>query len=651
MNNKLRRNEMRKNAWIKTALVLTALILCFTTAKAQVSFELNIGSGGYYQPVGDYDYLPYAYQMSPNYQPPRINFHDMMDEYGFWVNVEPFGQVWRPYTSNDWRPYTYGHWIYTQQYGQMWEGYEPWAWVGYHYGNWIFSREYGWVWIPGYDWNPGRVIWARSYGSIGWMPEPPQGYDYSRGYLSMVGSDNQFTYNDDDFGADFGRDNYGYGGPYYNPRYRDMYYNPAYTNVTVNLWVFVDDAHYGSDNYGDYYLGGDYTQHVFDRKLVRISNRPIERPVLERLLGRNVQEAPIEVRQIQTDKQAITVVVPTGSVAVDRIRNHSNEVVRDVIAPGFVEKKKDFRGQKAGNRDVVSKMFGQENVKPKIEAVSSEKIINQANAANQNRERNRKTIEQTQKETLIKIEKDGKVQQPANNQDQQQSKQTQKQADQAKQQVIDKNQTQQQSRQAQKQADQTRQSDQAKQQLRDNNQAQKQADQSQKQADQAQQQSDQAQKQADQARQQSRQAQKQVNQAQQQSDQAKQQSDQIKQRVIDKNQGQQNIKQAQQQSDQAQKQANEAQQQSGQAKQQLKQAQKQADQSQKQADQSQQQSDQAQKQANQAQQQADQTQHQVIDKNPGQQKTVDSLQVQQQAKQAQQQAKDKKSKSRTKAKK
>lgn len=422
VNNEIRRNKMRTNKWINITLVLASLLLGFATANAQVSFTLKIGSGDYYQPVGDYDYLPYAYQTNPTYAAPRINFHDMMGQYGTWVSVAPFGQVWRPYASNDWRPYTYGHWIYSQQYGQMWEGYEPWAWVGYHYGNWIFDQNYGWVWIPGYDWHPGRVTWARSYGSIGWMPTPPNGYDYSRGYLSRAGSYNQFTYNDADFGTDFGADNYSYGGPYYDPRYRDMYYNPSYTNIDANLWIFIDIGHYGDDNYAASFLGHDYTQHVFDQKLVRITNRSIGRPVLERLIGQPVRVTPVKVTQFQTDKRAIRVVVPTDNNAVERIRRNSNDVVRGVIAPGFAEKQKDFQGQNSRNKETISRIFGQEKVQPKVETLSSDQVINQAREANQNREQSRQKIEQAQKDRLIRIQQDGKVREPTRGKGQPQSK-------------------------------------------------------------------------------------------------------------------------------------------------------------------------------------------------------------------------------------
>src|SRR3990172_1258074 len=186
---------MRKSTFVSVTLISAFLLLGFATADAGVS--ISIGTEGFYLSVGDYDYLPYAYNAYPAYARPRINFHDMMSQYGIWLPVQYFGMVWKPYTSYGWRPYLYGHWLYTQ-YGPTWEGYEPWAWVGYHYGDWIFDRQYGWVWIPGYEWHPGHVIWARSYGSIGWMPAPPGGYDYSRGYLSNVGPNNQYSYDDPD---------------------------------------------------------------------------------------------------------------------------------------------------------------------------------------------------------------------------------------------------------------------------------------------------------------------------------------------------------------------------------------------------------------------------------------------------------------------
>ena len=170
----------------------------------------------------------------------RVNFHDVMSDYGAWVSVSPFGRAWRPYADYGWRPYVHGHWINTR-YGMTWQGYEPWAWAGYHYGNWIWTRNYAWVWIPGYEWHPGRVTWSHGYDTIGWSPQPPNGYDYSRGYLSYRGEYNQYNYDDPDFYDDRydddddyyeGRyddrynDNYSYGGPYYDSRYQGSLLQP-----------------------------------------------------------------------------------------------------------------------------------------------------------------------------------------------------------------------------------------------------------------------------------------------------------------------------------------------------------------------------------------------------------------------------------------
>ena len=405
-------------------LALALLLMGFTMASAEVSFHLSLGSDDYYQPVGDYDYMPYAFQTNPGYAPPRVNFQEMMSQYGVWVSVAPFGQVWKPYASNDWRPYTNGHWVSTEQYGQMWEGYEPWAWAGYHYGDWIFARNYGWVWIPGYDWHAGRVTWARSYDSVGWMPSPPNGYDYSRGYLSNVGQNNQFGYNDNDFDTDFGNGNFNQGGPYNDSRYRDSYYNQGYNNILSSLWVFIGNSHYGADNYSNYSLGSDYTRHVFDRRMIRISNRPMNRALVDRIVGRSVPNTRVETRQLQTDKQSFRVVVPVGNDVVQRVRTHSKEVVREMIAPGFAGKEKPFKGQSARNKEVLTGVFRQENAAPKGQAVSSQEVLQHAREASQGREQGRMKRDQVEKEKLDSIEKGAKTAAPGNGKSQEETKVT-----------------------------------------------------------------------------------------------------------------------------------------------------------------------------------------------------------------------------------
>lgn len=399
-----------KRTFVSVSLALAFLSLGLATSDAGVS--ISIGRDGFYLSVGDYDYLPYAYNANPAYAQPRINFHDMMSQYGIWLPVQYFGMVWKPYASYGWRPYMYGHWIYTQ-YGPTWEGYEPWAWVGYHYGDWIFDRQYGWVWIPGYDWHPSHVIWARSYGSIGWMPAPPAGYDYSRGYLSNVGQNNQYSYDDPDFSNEYGSGNYTYGGPYYDPRYRDMYYNPSYSSININLWVFINNTNFGDDDYAKSALGSDYARHVFDRNLVKITNRQMPRNDMERLVGQRIQEMPVDVRELRTtDQRSIKVVVPRGSEAVERIRQHSGEVVREIIAPGFAERQKSFKGQNSTNKEGINKLFHQEKVEPRVQTLSPEQVIDQAHQVRQNLEQIRIKRDKDETDKLIKIEKEGKIQKP-----------------------------------------------------------------------------------------------------------------------------------------------------------------------------------------------------------------------------------------------
>ena len=394
---------------LKTAVIVLALLIGLGTlqpAKAGVSF--SVGTGDFYLSVGNYDYLPYAYSTYPQYAPQRINFYDAMSDYGNWASVQPFGQVWRPYVDAGWRPYVNGHWINTR-YGMTWSGYEPWAWAGYHYGNWIYTRDFGWAWIPGYDWHPGRVAWSQGSGTIGWSPLPPNGYDYSRGYLSYRGQYNQYTYNDPDF-YDYDNSNQYYGGPYYDSGYRDMYYNPGYQNVSVNLWVFVGRNNFGHDNYADYYLDRDYTQNVFQRRMVRISSRPLQVEQVERIVKQPIRRVDVQEREIQTDRQKIKVVIPQGEE--DNVRKNANKTVREVIAPAFAEKHKAFKGEKAQNERALAKVFRQENRQPKIETVDSDELVRKGRQDREARKVKREQITKQEVDQVIKVEKQAK--QPKN---------------------------------------------------------------------------------------------------------------------------------------------------------------------------------------------------------------------------------------------
>jgi len=97
-----------------------------------------------------------------------------LDQYGTWIDVQPYGNVWQPSVSADWRPFTYGHWTWTDA-GWAWVSYEPYGWMVYHYGNWDYTPEAGWFWIEGSDWSPARVEWMNYDGYSSWAPMPPAG--------------------------------------------------------------------------------------------------------------------------------------------------------------------------------------------------------------------------------------------------------------------------------------------------------------------------------------------------------------------------------------------------------------------------------------------------------------------------------------------
>jgi hypothetical protein len=392
----------------KITIVLGIVLVAFTAAQA-IDVNINIGTGGYYNPVGNYDYLPYAYATNPSFVAPRVNFYDMYSDYGAWVNVSPFGQAWQPYVSQGWRPYTYGHWAYTSQYGPMWQGYEPWAWAGYHYGNWIFSQQYGWVMIPSTQWSPGNVAWSYGYDTLGWMPLPPTGYDYSRGYLSPMSGFNQFGCNDDfSVGINFGGIGVGFGQPYDDPRCRSLYYNQSYLGVAPNLWTFIGASDFGYDNYADYYLGPDYVRTAFDTRVLRITTQPLQRTVIERITRTPVREIRVVEKQLQTDKQSVRVVVPADEQEIERVRKHSNDVVQEVIAPGFVKRQKSFKGETATAKDAVATIFKEDLSQPKVQKFDASR----AEQVQQQREQRRAEKVQVAKQKIDQARREGKIKEP-----------------------------------------------------------------------------------------------------------------------------------------------------------------------------------------------------------------------------------------------
>ena len=101
------------------------------------------------------------------------NFN-VLANYGDWVNVPAYGQVWQPYVVSSWQPMVHGQWVWTSS-GWSWVSYEPFGWVVYHYGYWDYAPAYGWIWIPGNTWSPARVNWLYFGSNVAWAPMTPPG--------------------------------------------------------------------------------------------------------------------------------------------------------------------------------------------------------------------------------------------------------------------------------------------------------------------------------------------------------------------------------------------------------------------------------------------------------------------------------------------
>jgi hypothetical protein len=113
-----------------------------------------------------------------DYQPPREFNIDDLNQYGDWINVPEYGNVWKPSVVSDWEPFHNGHWVYSDN-NWTWISYEPFGWIVYHYGRWYDDPTYGWVWLPiNSGWSPAVVQWDEYDNYISWAPLPPTGITY-----------------------------------------------------------------------------------------------------------------------------------------------------------------------------------------------------------------------------------------------------------------------------------------------------------------------------------------------------------------------------------------------------------------------------------------------------------------------------------------
>jgi hypothetical protein len=105
------------------------------------------------------------------------DFEAELDANGEWIDVPPYGRVWRPgNVDSDWRPYYNGSWSWLSLGGWTWVPYEPWGWAPFHYGRWGWGAGFGWYWIPTSIWGPAWVDWWWGYDYWGWAPLSYWGY-------------------------------------------------------------------------------------------------------------------------------------------------------------------------------------------------------------------------------------------------------------------------------------------------------------------------------------------------------------------------------------------------------------------------------------------------------------------------------------------
>ena len=117
-------------------------------------------------------------RVAKQYLPTELeDFEYELGQYGDWVNVSPYGNVWVPRGMDDgWRPYYNGRWTWLPLTGWTWIPYEPWGWATFHYGRWHWGVGMGWYWIPTSFWGPGWVDWWWDSSYFAWAPLSWYGY-------------------------------------------------------------------------------------------------------------------------------------------------------------------------------------------------------------------------------------------------------------------------------------------------------------------------------------------------------------------------------------------------------------------------------------------------------------------------------------------
>jgi hypothetical protein len=117
-----------------------------------------------------------------------------LEGYGEWVEIDGYGEVWRPYATEvglDFTPYeTCGSWVWTDDWGWVYGCDWEWGWLPFHYGQWGWFDDY-WAWVPDYEWSPAWVEWRGGGGYVGWRPQAPVVRDHRHHHQGPVVRDHR----------------------------------------------------------------------------------------------------------------------------------------------------------------------------------------------------------------------------------------------------------------------------------------------------------------------------------------------------------------------------------------------------------------------------------------------------------------------------
>lgn len=269
-----------------------------------------------------------------------------LNNYGEWVNINNFGEAWRPYVVSDWQPFSNGRWIYSNG-NWTWYSYEPFGWIVYHYGYWYDDPYYGWVWIPSNNaWSSARVTWFNYGNYTGWAPLPPPGVAYGR--------------------------------PWDTNRRR--------------YWHVVRDRDFTRDNIGNYYVSSGTIENYRSQEY---RNRPPDRNEIERQSDRKVQEINMRAENVRLHNRDIKRMrLPQNE---DRNAEQNRTRVRkDILVPrNEYQQQQDRRRQEQQNKQKDKKRQEENNNKSnqnnrdKNKRDNNNRNINEINKKdNNNRSRN-----------------------------------------------------------------------------------------------------------------------------------------------------------------------------------------------------------------------------------------------------------------------